>query len=57
MLLVKAGVIREVFGVSDEDELKRISNVLQVLFCLIVIIFFFTRIKMHCEVKTKGFIS
>ena len=40
MLLVKAGVIREVFGVSDEDELKRISNVLQVLFCLIVIIFF-----------------
>ena len=30
MFLVKAGVIKEVFGVSEDDELRRISNVLQV---------------------------
>lgn len=30
MFLAKLGVITEVFGVTDEDELQRISNVLQV---------------------------
>ncbi|MCL4122613.1 UNVERIFIED_CONTAM: hypothetical protein GTU68_056096, partial [Idotea baltica] len=29
MFLVKARVIKQVFGVSEEDELKRISNILQ----------------------------
>ena len=35
MFLVKLGIIKDVFGVTNEEDLQKISNVLQVILCKI----------------------